>query len=118
MNYIETNKTITTTTSILKTPSENAQGHEYELLSPTQVLTGQKQKQEPVQPQKGEEMANHEIEQITTNGTSDNKRSKPKREINHNNDYSYISDYLQVTNRIFKQMLISSLEGADKIVKR
>ncbi|CAF5014178.1 unnamed protein product, partial [Rotaria sp. Silwood1] len=63
-------------------------------------------------------MANHEIEQITTNGTSDNKRSKPKREINHNNDYSYISDYLQVTNRIFKQMLISSLEGADKIVKR
>ncbi|CAF3548926.1 unnamed protein product [Rotaria sp. Silwood1] len=56
MNYIETNKTITTTTSILKTPSENAQGHEYELLSPTQVLTGQKQKQEPVQPQKGEEV--------------------------------------------------------------
>ncbi|CAF4989864.1 unnamed protein product [Rotaria sp. Silwood1] len=157
------------------------QHQEYELLSPTQVLTGQQQKQEPVQPQKGEEvkrkkksrgnrkaqrrcgrrrrkvkesikrkrnkisskqslntidkslsqlsisqssrkkkqkMANHEIEQITTNGTSDNKRSKPKREINHNNDYSYISDYLQVTNRIFKQMLISSLEGADKIVKR
>ncbi|CAF3548905.1 unnamed protein product [Rotaria sp. Silwood1] len=67
---------------------------------------------------KKQKMANHEIEQITTNGTSDNKRSKPKREINHNNDYSYISDYLQVTNRIFKQMLISSLEGADKIVKR
>ncbi|CAF4741277.1 unnamed protein product [Rotaria sp. Silwood1] len=63
-------------------------------------------------------MANNEIEQITTNGTSDKKRSKSKTEINHNNDYSYISDYLQVTNRIFKQMLISSLEGVDKIVKR
>ncbi|CAF5160112.1 unnamed protein product, partial [Rotaria sp. Silwood1] len=46
------------------------------------------------------------------------KRSKSKKEINYNNDYSYISDYLQVTNRIFKQMLISSLEGVDKIVKR
>ncbi|CAF3904051.1 unnamed protein product [Rotaria sp. Silwood1] len=63
-------------------------------------------------------MANNEIEQVTTNGTSDKKRSKSKKEINHNNDYSYISNYLQVTNRIFKQMLISSLEGADKIVKR
>ncbi|CAF1494967.1 unnamed protein product, partial [Rotaria sp. Silwood1] len=28
----------------------------YELLAPTQVLTGQQQKQEPVQPQKGEEV--------------------------------------------------------------
>ncbi|CAF1344423.1 unnamed protein product [Rotaria sp. Silwood1] len=63
-------------------------------------------------------MANNEIEQITTNETSDKKCSKSKKEINHNNDYSYISDYLQVTNRIFKQMLISSLEGAYKIVKR
>ncbi|CAF5031171.1 unnamed protein product [Rotaria sp. Silwood1] len=63
-------------------------------------------------------MANNEIEQITTNGTSDKKRSKSKKEINYNNDYSYTSDYLQVTNRIFKQMLISSLEGVDKIVKR
>ncbi|CAF4283353.1 unnamed protein product, partial [Rotaria sordida] len=30
----------------LKTPSQDAQGHWYELLSPTQVLTGQQQPQE------------------------------------------------------------------------
>ncbi|CAF1554403.1 unnamed protein product, partial [Rotaria sordida] len=40
MNNTGTNKTMA---SILKNPSQDAQGHWYELLSPTQVLTGQQQ---------------------------------------------------------------------------
>ncbi|CAF3379014.1 unnamed protein product [Rotaria sp. Silwood2] len=237
MNNTETNSTMT---SILKTPSQDAQGHWYELLSPTQVLTGQQQQQEPEQPQehhkeekkrkcRGDRKAqrrrrrlrrkgidpdtitqtvneklnsqqqqcdeaiqedmrdeiqvsapldrvsqstqhkdkhddstvnesikrkrieksskqssntidkslsqlsisqpspkkqktinNHvdQIEQVTTNGISKKENSKSKKQINHNNDDSYIPDYLKVSNRIFRQMLISSLEGADKIVKR
>ncbi|CAF5118962.1 unnamed protein product [Rotaria sp. Silwood1] len=63
-------------------------------------------------------MANNEIEQVTTNGTSETQRSKSKKQINHNKDYSYIPNYLKVSNRIFKKMLISSLEGAKEIVKR
>ncbi|CAF2938974.1 unnamed protein product [Rotaria sp. Silwood2] len=59
-----------------------------------------------------------QIEQVTTNGTSNKKNSKSKKQINHNNDDSYMPDYLKVKNRIFTQMLISSLGGADKIVKR
>ncbi|CAF4772269.1 unnamed protein product, partial [Rotaria sp. Silwood2] len=38
-------------TETIKTPSQDAQGRWYELLSPTQVLTGQQQQQEPEQPQ-------------------------------------------------------------------
>ncbi|CAF4730519.1 unnamed protein product, partial [Rotaria sp. Silwood1] len=60
----------------------------------------------------------NEIEQVTTNGRSETQRSKSKKQINRNNDASYIPDYLKVSNRIFKKMLINSLEGAKKIVKR
>ncbi|CAF5062505.1 unnamed protein product, partial [Rotaria sp. Silwood1] len=67
---------------------------------------------------KKQKMANNEIEQVTTNGTSETQRSKSKKQINHNKDYSYIPNYLKVSNRIFKKMLISSLEGAKEIVKR
>ncbi|CAF4970670.1 unnamed protein product [Rotaria sp. Silwood1] len=67
---------------------------------------------------KKQKMTNNEIEQVTTNGTSETQRSKSKKQINHNKDYSYIPNYLKVSNRIFKKMLISSLEGAKKIVKR
>ncbi|CAF4817519.1 unnamed protein product, partial [Rotaria sp. Silwood2] len=225
-------------TETIKTPSQDAQGRWYELLSPTQVLTGQQQQQEPEQPQehdkvekkkkcrgdrkaqrrrrrlrrkglcadtmtkngdqelnvqqqeqhdqiieedisnkiqvnvssdqippstknktvhddskmkksmkrkrrdissqpasntidkslsqltisqpspKKQKMINNEIEQVTTNGISKKENSKSKKQINHNNDDSYIPDYLKVSNRIFRQMLISSLEDADKIVKR
>ncbi|CAF3932390.1 unnamed protein product, partial [Rotaria sordida] len=67
---------------------------------------------------KKQKMANNEIEQVITNGTSETKHSKSKKQINHNNGDSYIPDYLKVSNRIFKKMLINSLEGAKKIVKR
>ncbi|CAF3907137.1 unnamed protein product, partial [Rotaria sp. Silwood1] len=40
----------------LKTPSQDAQGCWYETLSPTQVLTGQQQQQQPVKPQNDEQM--------------------------------------------------------------
>ncbi|CAF4105840.1 unnamed protein product [Rotaria sordida] len=46
------------------------------------------------------------------------KHSKSKKQINHNNDYSYIPNYLKVSNRIFKKMLINSLEDAKEIVKK
>ncbi|CAF4369045.1 unnamed protein product, partial [Rotaria sordida] len=55
-------------------------------------------------------MENNEIEQVITNGTSETKHSKSKKETKHKNDSSYIPDYLKVSNRIFKKMLISSLE--------
>ncbi|CAF4306053.1 unnamed protein product, partial [Rotaria sordida] len=55
---------------------------------------------------------------ITTNGTSENQRAKSKKETKHKNDSSYIPNYLKVSNRIFKKMLISSLEDAKEIVKR
>ncbi|CAF4580245.1 unnamed protein product [Rotaria sp. Silwood2] len=196
---------MTSTTILnLKTPSQDAQGRWYETLSPTQVLTGQQQQQQPVKPQNDEQMkqkkkcrdkrkarrlhrrlrqqgldpdtitelvnqkinlqrrqqhdeaiqynripqsAQHKnnyqdtvvkksikrkrndtptktssatIDKslITTNGTSETQRSKSKKQINHNKDYSYIPNYLKVSNRIFKKMLISSLEGAKEIVKR
>ncbi|CAF1384354.1 unnamed protein product [Rotaria sordida] len=67
---------------------------------------------------KKQKMANNEIEQVITNGTSETKHSKSKKQINHNNGDSYIPDYLKVSNRIFKKMLINSLEGAKEIVKR
>ncbi|CAF4617149.1 unnamed protein product [Rotaria sp. Silwood2] len=60
----------------------------------------------------------NQIEQVTTNGTSRKENSKSKKQIDHSNDNSSIPDYLKVSNRIFRQMLIGSLEGADKIVKR
>jgi len=56
MNNYQSQKTPTRTSPILKTPSQDARGRWYELLSPTQVLTGQQQQQqqrpEPEQPQK------------------------------------------------------------------
>ncbi|CAF3838412.1 unnamed protein product [Rotaria sp. Silwood1] len=68
---------------------------------------------------KKQKMINNEVQQITTNGKSEKKSSKCKKQNNHNNkDSSYVPDYLKVSNRIFKQMLISSLDGAKDIVKR
>ena len=67
---------------------------------------------------KKQKMVNNEIEPITTNGTSETQRSKSKKETKHKNDSSYIPNYLKVSNRIFKKMLISSLEGTKEIVKR
>ncbi|CAF4979880.1 unnamed protein product [Rotaria sp. Silwood1] len=68
---------------------------------------------------KKQKMINNEVQQITTNGNSEKTRSKCKKQNNHNyNDSSYIPDYLQVSNRIFKKMLISSLDDAKHIVKR
>ncbi|CAF3806083.1 unnamed protein product, partial [Rotaria sordida] len=67
---------------------------------------------------KKQKMVNNEIEPITTNGTSEKQRSKSKKETKHKNDSSYIPNYLKVSNRIFKKMLISSLEDAKEIVKR
>ncbi|CAF4088251.1 unnamed protein product, partial [Rotaria sordida] len=49
---------------------------------------------------------------------SETKHSKSKKETKHKNDSSYIPDYLKVSNRIFKKMLISSLEDAKEIVKK
>ncbi|CAF1367817.1 unnamed protein product [Rotaria sp. Silwood1] len=68
---------------------------------------------------KKQKMINNEVQQITTNGNSEKTRSKCKKQNNHNyNDSSYIPDYLQVSNRIFKKMLISSLDDAKNIVRR
>ncbi|CAF4444022.1 unnamed protein product [Rotaria sp. Silwood2] len=68
----------------------------------------------PPSPKK-QKMTNNEMKQATTNGTS---KKKSNKEDNVNNNSSYVPDYLKVSNRIFKQMLISSLDDAKDIVKR
>ncbi|CAF2854472.1 unnamed protein product [Rotaria sp. Silwood2] len=68
----------------------------------------------PPSPKK-QKMTNNEMKQATTNGTS---KKKSNKEDNVNNNSSYVPDYLKVSNRIFKQMLISSLDNAKDIVKR
>ncbi|CAF1533336.1 unnamed protein product [Rotaria sp. Silwood1] len=68
---------------------------------------------------KKQKMINNEVQHIITNGKSEKKSSKCKKQNNHNNnESSYIPDYLKVSNRIFKKMLISSLDDAKNIVKR
>ncbi|CAF5134985.1 unnamed protein product, partial [Rotaria sp. Silwood1] len=68
---------------------------------------------------KKQKMINNEVQQITTSGNSEKKSSKCKKQNNHNNnDSAYVPDYLKVSNRIFKKMLISSLDDAKDIVKR
>ncbi|CAF4776757.1 unnamed protein product, partial [Rotaria sp. Silwood2] len=71
----------------------------------------------PPSPKK-QKMINNELKQATTNGTSQIKHSKCKKQNNLTNDSDYVPDYLKVSNRVLKQMLISSFDDAKDIVKR
>ncbi|CAF2806253.1 unnamed protein product [Rotaria sp. Silwood2] len=67
---------------------------------------------------KKQKKINNNIEQATTNGPAEKNNSKSKNNNNHNDNVSYVPDYLKVSYRIFKQMLISSFDNAKDIVKR
>ncbi|CAF2793051.1 unnamed protein product [Rotaria sp. Silwood2] len=71
----------------------------------------------PPSPKK-QKIINNEVEEATTNGPSQIKGSKCKKEKNLHNDSNYVPDYLKVSNRVLKQMLISSFDNAKDIVKR
>ena len=96
------------TTTITTTKSLNTIDKRMSQLSMSQPL------------QKKQKMTSNQVDQNeqATVTTSRSQLSKSKNKQQQFNDKDYIPDYLKVSNRIFKQMLISSFEGANKLVKR
>ena len=54
----------------------------------------------------------HIVDEVGEEATEENQCYSSKKKSNDN-----LPDYLKVSNRIFKKMLIGALEGADKLVK-